>query len=233
MVKPKARPNHRAAVFSLLCLASVGLCLIYLYSSQLSLHSAHIFPSQWDSITSPAIRITLADAVIPGDDWRRIKAECGDDDTKLINEIQGSEYVTGEQNVITTTDGKPGTSHTVSPVRIQASAGADPSTTQYATNVRSLSVTPRFCSDGTMILDVMSANSYPANFTYSPDGCRSDRFSASIPLKNGETKILRRAQASADAPMRVSLITATTLDIPRRPCPQRQAPLLKSNKRLL
>jgi hypothetical protein len=209
--------NRPAAVFSLVCLAAVGSSTVYLNRAYLP--SPQALRNGHESFVSygPAIRVTLADAVIPADAWKRIAFQSRGDETRIVNAIQDGGYITGEQNVITAGDNKAGSSCTTDPVLIQTAAAGKSPSQRFVTDIRSVSVTPKIDSRGEIDLSISSLHSCPSNFSYSPGNCRLDRFTAFISLENGETRILRRLQPSSNAPMRISLVTASIMDRPLKP----------------
>jgi hypothetical protein len=181
----------RLAAFLLMCLVGAGVTFACLSQLRLPLPPARTV-RYWGFVsTGPLLRVELMNAVVPASAWRRISARRGGDEAGIARAVSASGYVTWKRNVITAADGKPVAS-------------------------RSLTLTSHRNPSGAVTVAVMAERGSPAACAFSPETCRTDRFAASITLRNGTTRILRTAQDAANAPMRVSFITAETLDIPHR-----------------
>jgi len=201
--------QRRAALFCLASLAACGLSLAYLNRPQSSPSSMARDQNSACEAFSPAIRISLTDAVIPAGVWKKISAQCRDD-ASTAKAVLASKDAEITRDNIAIGDRQMGTSRSVTPVRIQTDDANGATAMQFSNEIRSLSVTPQINSDRTISVVLMSTCHSPANLTYRPENCRSDQFSTRITLKNGEPKILRTTQSSPNTPVRIRFITALT-----------------------
>lgn len=208
--------DRRFAGFSLMCLASLGLTLACSQASRLSMPERHTVPSDAFATIGPVLHIKLTDAVIPADEWRRMEARYGGDQTRIAGAVLKSDYIVWDQGVVASSDNTPVVCRWRSRSRVPARSGNDASSGALATEVWSYSVAPRLNPDGTFTIGVESTRSSPADCAFPPENYR---FDTDITLRDGDTRILRAAHASPDAPVRVSLITAGTETVWGKPPP--------------
>jgi hypothetical protein len=208
--------DRRFVGFSMMCLASLGLTLACSQASRLSMPERQAVPPIAFVTVGPVLHIKLTDAVIPADVWRRMEALYGGDQTRIANAVSKSDYIVWDQSVVASSDNTPVVCRWRSRVRISALSDREASPGRLAAEDWAYSVRPRLNPDGTFTIGVEATRSSPADCAFPPENyC----FDTNITIRDGDTRILRAAHTTPNAPVRVSLITAGTQAVWRNPPP--------------
>lgn len=209
--------DRRFAGFSLMCLASLGLTLACSQASRPSIPGSYAAPPNAFVTVGPALRIRLADAVVPADAWRRIAESCGGDQARIAATLLDSGYVTCDQSFISASDNSPVVCRWRSRVRIPAPSDRDASPGRLATEDWAYSVRPRINPTGTITVGVAYFRDPPAESGRSQETDRPERWDKEITLPNGATRIFRASQLTPASPMRITIIAAGDIGIRRAP----------------